>query len=211
MKGNNGTRICIVSILSVAIVQALSPTIGVASAIGSFVLNSNRVDGNANLFDGSEIKTNKASSQILLANGAALTLGIDSAATVYRDHLLLQGGATKVDDMNGFSVHAANLLVQQAQPASQAVLRLNGDILEVAALAGSLNVFDKNGALLTHIGAGTGSAFQTGASGGGRGTASPNNNNRIRREAAVGLLMAATLAGLGLAVAAIVQPAPTSH
>ena len=191
---------------------ALPPTIGIASAVGSFTLNSNQVDGNANLFEGSEIKTAKASSQIFLQNGAALTLGIDSAGTVYRNHLLLQEGATKIDNMDGYSVHAASYRVEQGQPASQAVIRLDGDMVEVAALAGSLNVFDKKGALLTHIGSGTASAFQTGASGGGgQGTATPNNNNRRKYETATALLLAATLAGLGLAVVAIVQPAPTSH
>ncbi len=197
--------------LSLASCLALPPTIGIASAVGTFIVNSNQVDGNANLFDGSEIKTGKASSQIFLQNGAALTLGIDSAGTVYRDHLLLQGGATKVDNMNGYSIYADTYRIEQGQPASQAVVRLDGDTVEVAALAGSLNIFDKKGALLTHIGTGTASAFQTGASGGGQGGATPNNNNRRKYETATALLLAAMLAGLGLAVVAIVQPAPTSR
>lgn len=212
MRGKRSAQFCFVTGLFVMDCVALPPTIGIASAVGSFTLNSNQVDGNANLFEGSEIKTAKASSQIFLQNGAALTLGIDSAGTVYRDHLLLQEGATKVDNMDGYSVHAATYRVKQGQPASQAVVRLDGDMVEVAALAGSLNVFDKKGALLTHIGTGTASAFQTGASGGGgQGTATPNNNNRRKYETATALLLAATLAGLGLAVVAIVQPAPTSH
>ncbi len=199
--------------LSLAVCTALPPTIGIASAVGTFIVNSNQVDGNANLFEGSEIRTGKASSQVFLQNGAALTLGIDSAGTIYRDHVLLQGGATKVDNMNGYSIHTATYRIEQGQPASQAVVRLDGDMVEVAALAGSLNVFDRKGALLTHIGSGTASAFQTGASGGGggQGTATPNNNNRIKYEAATALLLAITLAGLGLAVVAIVQPAPTSR
>ncbi len=212
MRGKRSAQFCFITVLFVMGCVALPPTIGIASAVGSFTLNSNQVDGNANLFEGSEIKTAKASSQIFLQNGAALTLGIDSAGTVYRNHLLLQEGATKIDNMDGYSVHAASYRVEQGQPASQAVIRLDGDMVEVAALAGSLNVFDKKGALLTHIGSGTASAFQTGASGGGgQGTATPNNNNRRKYETATALLLAATLAGLGLAVVAIVQPAPTSH
>lgn len=212
MRGKRSAQFCFITVLFVMGSVALPPTIGIASAVGSFTLNSNQVDGNANLFEGSEIKTAKASSQIFLQNGSALTLGIDSAGTVYRNHLLLQEGATKIDNMDGYSVHAASYRVEQGQPASQAVIRLDGDMVEVAALAGSLNVFDKKGALLTHIGSGTASAFQTGASGGGgQGTATPNNNNRRKYETATALLLAATLAGLGLAVVAIVQPAPTSH
>ncbi len=214
MTGKKGFHLWVAFVLSAAACSGLPPTIGIASAIGTFVVNSSRVDGNANLFDGSEIKTAKASSQIFLENGAAIVLGIDSAGTVYRDHLVLQQGATKVDNMNGYSVQAASYRVEQGQPASQAVVRLDGDVVEVAALAGSLKIFNQEGALLTHIGAGTASAFQTGASGRDRsdeGSGSPNNNNRKKKEAAEALLLAAALAGLGLAVAAIVQPSPTSR
>ena len=203
--------LCLASALTLAACLAVPPTIGIASAGGTFTVNSNQVDGNANLLEGSEIKTGKASSQIFLQNGAALTLGIDSAGTIYRDHMLLQGGATKVDNMNGYSIHAATYRIEQGQPASQAVVRLDGDTVEVAALAGLLNVFDRKGALLTHVGSGTASAFQTGVPGGGQGSATPNNNNRIKREAAIALLFGITLAGLGLAVDAILQPAPTSR
>ncbi len=218
MKGKKSLQLCLISILSAATCTALPPAIGIASAVGTFILNSNRVDGNANLFEGSEIKTGKASSQVFLQSGASLTLGIDSAGTVFRDHFQLQQGATKVDNMDGYSVHAAEYRIEQGQRASQAVVRLDGDMVEIAALAGSLNVLNRQGALLTHIGTGTASAFQTGAGsgapdrrGGGQGSGTPNNNNRVKYEAATALLLAATLAGLGLAVAAIVQPAPTSH
>ncbi len=202
---------CLASAISVATSLALPPTIGIASTVGTFIVNSNQVDGNANLFEGSEIRTGKASSQVFLQNGATLTIGIDSTGTIYRDHLLLQGGATKVDNMNGYSIHAATYRIEQGQPASQAVVRLDGDTVEVAALAGSLNVFNGKGALLTHIGSGTASAFQTGSPAGGQGSATPNNNNRIKYVTATALLFAVTLAGLGLAVDAILQPAPTSR
>ena len=214
MTGKKSFQLWVAFVLSAAACSGLPPTIGIASAVGTFVVNSIRVDGNANLFDGSEIKTGKASSQIFLENGAAMVLGIDSAGTIYRDHLVLQQGATKVDNMNGYSVHAADYRVEQTQPASQAVVRLDGDVVEVAALAGSLRVFDQEGAQLTHIGAGTASAFQTGASGRGgsdNGSGTPNNNNRKRRDAAAALLTAAVLAGLGLLIAAIVEPSPTSR
>jgi hypothetical protein len=212
MKADNSLKLCLTFLSFAVACFAAQPTIGIATAVGTFIVNSNRVDGNANLFDGSDVKTGKASSQVFLQSGAALTLGIDSAGTIYRDHLLLHQGATKVDNMNGYSVLASDYRIEQGQPASQAVVRLDGDMVEVAALAGSLNVFDRKGALLTHIGTGTASAFQTGpAGGGGQGTPNPNNNNRRKYETATALLLAATLTGLGLAVAAILQPEPTSH
>ena len=211
MKGIHSLRLCLTVLLSTVACFAVQPTIGIATAIGTFVVNSNRVDGNANLFEGSEVKTGKASSRVFLQNGAALTLGIDSAGTIYRDHLVLQEGATRVDNMNGYSVHASDYRIDQGQPASQAVVRLDGSMVEVAALAGSLNVFDKKGALLTHIGSRTASAFDADGGAGGQGVPTANNNNRRKYKTAEALLLAATLAGLGLAVDAIVQPAPTSH
>jgi hypothetical protein len=211
MNGNWGFRFLIVSALAVGSSPGLPAAIGIASAVGTFIVNSNQVSGNANLFEGSELKTGKASSQVFLQNGAALTLGINSGGTVYRDHLLLQQGATKVDNMTGYRVDAGDYHISQGQPASQAVVRLDGELVEIAALTGSLNVFNQKGALLTRIGTGTATAFQACATCGNQGTADPNVNTRKRYEAAAALLLAATLAGLGLAVAAIVQPSPTSH
>ena len=213
MRGKRGIQWCLAVLLSVTLCFPLPPTIGIASAVGSFIVNSNRVYGNANLFEGSELKTGKASSQVFLQNGAALTLGINSAGTVYRDHLLLEQGATKIDNMNGYSIRTDDYRIEQELPTSQAVVRLDGDMVEVAALAGSLGVFNKKGSLLTHIGAGTASAFQVGEpdTRGGQGNSRPNNNNRLKTQAAMALLLAATLTGLGLAIAAIVQPEPTSH
>ncbi len=212
MRGRKTIRICLASLLCAAVSSALGPTIGIASAIGTFIVNSNQVDGNANLFEGSEIKTSKASSQIFLQTGAALTLGIDSVGTIYRDRLVLRQGATKVDNMNGYSVRTADYRVEQGEPASQAVVRIDGPMLEIGALAGSLNVFDRRGAMLTRIGIGTASAFQIpNPNDNNQGTANPNNNNPRKYKTATALLLAATLAGLGLAVDAILQPEPTSH
>ena len=210
MKSGRITQLCLTALLLAGACLALPPTIGVASARGTFVVNRNLVDGNANLFEGSELKTGKASSQVFLLNGAAFTLGIESAGTIYRDRLLLQQGATKVDGMNGFSIQAGAYRIEPGVPASQAVVRLDGDAVEVAALSGSLNVFDQKGSLLTHIGAGTASAFQTGPSRGGDYTPTANNNNPLRRKMAEYLLLASVLAGLGLSVAAIMQSSPTS-
>ena len=140
-----------------------------------------------------ELKTGKASSEVLLRNGAALTLGIDSSGTIYADHLLLQEGATKVDNMNGYSVHAADYRIDEGQPASQAVVRIEEDMVEVAALSGSLNVFDRQGALLTHIGGRhsyrvPNRRFAAPESRRRRGL-TPNNNNRLKYRAAGNIVL----------------------
>jgi hypothetical protein len=203
--------LCAVAALSADVSFGFPPTIGVASAIGTFFVNSVEVAGNSNLLDGAQIKTSKASSQLFMQNGASLILGIDSGGTIYRDHLVLEEGATRITNMRGFSVNAGDYRVAAAEPESQVVVRLDGGDVQVAALAGSVNVFSGE-ALLTRIGAGTASAFQNGGSGGNTksGTPRKNNNNVTRRNAAFLLLTAAGLAGLGLLISSIVQPGPTS-
>src|SRR5450631_3322002 len=118
-------KLLVVAAVTISSVMAASPTIGVASTVGTFTLNSSEVEGNANLFDGSRIKTEKASSKVYLMSGAALVLGVDSAGTIYRDHFTLSQGATKVDNLTGYAIHVDHYAVRQAKPSSQAVVRLN--------------------------------------------------------------------------------------
>jgi len=197
------SRVSFATFLAVAFCAAATPTIGVATAVGTFKVNSSDVEGNANVFDGTEIRTGKAPSQVFLSNGSAVTLGIDSAGTIYRDHLILQSGATKVDNMTGYMVQAAAYRIRGGSSDSRAVVRFNGGDVEIAALAGSLDVLNSKGLLLTHIGAGTASAFnkdpqaQTGGP-------PPNTANRPK-EAILYALLAASIAGLGIAVDAVVQ------
>jgi hypothetical protein len=202
-------KLLAVVVVTMALAFAASPAIGIASAVGTFMLNSSEVEGNANLFDGSRIRTDKASSKVYLMSGAALVLGINSAGTIYKDHFTLNQGATKVDNLTGYSIHADKYDIRQGKPSSQAVVRLDQGTVEIAALAGSLNIFDEKGALLTRIGAGTASAFQSGLSTLPSG-ASTDNNNRARRLALLSIMTGSALTGLGLATDAILQSASTS-
>lgn len=205
MKLSRFSTFCFAAGLSAACSFAITPTIGVASTAGTFVVNSAVVEGNANLFDGSQIRTVDASSQIFLENGPAVTLGTNSTATLYKDRLLLQQGLTRVGRMKGYSIQAGTYRIEGSEPGSQAVVRLNEKTVEVAALSGSLNVFNEQGALLTRIGAGTASAFQASPSGGQSGASSSNNNSK-KRLIKLSLVLGGMLAGLGVAVDAILQP-----
>lgn len=186
---------------------AASPTIGVATAVGTFKVNSADVEGNANIFDGAEIRTTNAPSQVFLQNGSAVTLGLNSVGVLYRDHLVLEEGATKVENMAGYTIQAASYRVQ-GEPHSQAVVRFDSNEVQVASLAGSLNVSNNHGALLTRVGAGTASAFnKTPQSGNG----APINTADRAKETMLYLILIASLGGLGLAVDAIVQPGNKSQ
>jgi hypothetical protein len=220
--------LCLATAASISCAFAATSAIGVASGPGTFSLDNTKVEGNANVFEGSQIKTGAAPSRVYLETGELLTLGINSTGTFYKDRVLLQKGATRVSGMNHYRLEVARYRIQSADDRSEAVVRLDGSEVQIAALSGAVNVFNQQGALLTHIGAGTASAFQTGkntaaagqsgATAGQTGatpaTTEEERRKKRRREEMLYLTLGTTLAGLGLAVDAILQPgngaAPTS-
>ncbi len=224
MKMTAVSKLCFATGLSLSCSFAATPAIGVASALGTFSVNNAKVEGNANIFNGSQIRTDQASSRVFLQNGAALTLGTYSAATLYKDHVVLQQGSAKVEGINGYSIQAGSLRIQGAEALSQAVVRLEGSRVQVAALTGSIKVFTQRGALLNRINAGSASEFegnaigapggQSGATAGQSGataqtgaTSGAEEARRTRiREARLYLTLGVALGGLGTAVDAILQP-----
>src|SRR5205823_13483380 len=222
-------RLSCATALLVAYSWAATSTIGVASGPGTFSLDGAKVEGNANVFEGSQIKTGGAPSRVYLETGELLTLGINSSGIFYKDRVLLQKGATRVSGMTEYQIEVARYRIQSANGRSEAVVRLDGGEVQIAALTGAVNVFNQRGALLTHIGAGTASAFQTSDSnaaavnqtganasqtGATGATSEEESRKKRRREAALYLTLGTTLAGLGLSVDAILQrgsgPSPTS-
>ncbi len=231
MKLTAVSKLCFATGLSLSCSFAGTPTIGVASALGTFSVNDAKVEGNANIFNGSQIKTDLASSRIYLQNGAALTLGTYSAGILYKDHVVLQQGSAKVDGINSYSIQAGSLRIKGTEALSQGVVLLKEGTVQVAALTGSVNVLNSRGVLLSRVGAGTASEFQndananagagqSGATAGQSGataqtgaTSGAEQAHRTRvREAELYLTLGVVLAGLGLATDAILQPAgsPTS-
>jgi ferric-dicitrate binding protein FerR (iron transport regulator) len=216
MKLNGLIAVAVVSAVSIAF--AGTPAIGVASAFGSFSVNRAQVSGNANVFDGSQVRTDKVASQILLQNGSSVTLATNTAATIYNDHLVIQEGAARLDGMSRYNVQGLGYRVVADEPGSQTAVRLNNGAFEVASMSGAVKVFNSEGAMLTRIGAGTASSFKPGqsgaSSGGGSGAAST-----VGSGSANVLLFGAVIAGLagaGLGAAAFLRSnaaatSPVSH
>ena len=208
MKLFSLTTVAMAALMSAGSAFAAAPAIGVASAFGSFSVNSAQVNGNSNVYDGSEISTGKTSSQIFLQGGPSVMLATNTGATVYNDHLVLSQGAVRVDNMSKYDVQALGYRIAADEPNSQAAVRLNQGAVEVASMSGVVKVFDTNGAMLTRIGAGTASSFkpgQTGANGGGSAGGSGgavgaiSGSNFLLYTAIIG-----GLAGIGLGAVALV-------
>jgi hypothetical protein len=231
MKLTAVTKLCFATGLSLSCSFAGTPTIGVASAVGTFSVNDAKVEGNANIFNGSQIRTDVGASRVYLQNGAALTLGTYSAGTLYKDHVVLQQGSAKVDGVNMYSIQTGNLRIQSSDALTTAAVRLEGSKVQVAAFSGSVNVLNRRGILLKRVTAGTASEIQydatatggqSGATAGQSGATAQTGassgayeaRRRRIRETELYLTLGTALGGLGLAVDAILQPgsgpAPTS-
>ncbi len=206
MRRRNIFRLTTAALTLSATSFAATPTIGVATAVGTFKVNSTEVEGNANIFEGAELRTSNASSQVFLQNGSAVTLGVNSAGVLYRDHLVLNEGAAKVQNMTGYTIDAAAYRVQ-GEPKSEAVVRFQSNEVQIASLAGSLSVSNTHGALLTRIGAGTASSFNKVPQNQG----APANTANRAKETTLYALLIASLAGLGLAIDAVAQPGTKSQ
>jgi len=134
---------------------ANSPTIGVVTASGHFVLDRSEVWGNATLFDGGKIETGTASSEAVLRNGVRIQLASASSATVGESRLTLTKGTGQVAATEDYQVSAGGLAIRSASGASRVrVAWLAGGAVEVTALSGAARVASRTGLVLASIPAG---------------------------------------------------------
>lgn len=208
MKLVNLRTVAVVALMSVGSAFAGAPAIGVASAFGSFSVNSAQVNGNSSVYDGSQISTGKTASQIFLQGGPSVMLATNTGATVYNDHLVLSQGAVRVDNMTKYDVQAQGYRIAADEPNSQAAIRLHEGAVEVASMSGVVKVFDANGAMLTRIGAGTASSFKPGQTGANGGTTAGTNGGAVGSISGSNFLLYTAivggLAGIGLGAVALV-------
>ncbi len=134
-------------------------TIGIATAVASFSVDNSTMTGNTNVLDGTELRTTASPSDVHLQNGTDVRLATRSAGTVYSDHLVLREGAVRVASFDTYKVKASQLEIEADNPAAQAVIRMAGRKIEVAAVGGAVRVTD-GGAMLTRVAAGTKVFFQ---------------------------------------------------
>lgn len=109
-------------------------------------------------------QTASGAHDVVLANGVAVRMEARSAGAIYNDHAVLEEGAARLSHFVGYKVQAGVWMIEPETPNTQAVIRLDKNVVEVASLGGAVRVSD-GGALLTRVTAGSRMAFQkTGAS-----------------------------------------------
>jgi hypothetical protein len=127
---------------SLGLLSAATSGIGVAMSEGNILINSSSAAGNATIFNGSTLETLTAASQIRLNDGARLRFASDSRGTVFSDHVDLQKGSASI---TGYSANANGLNVRADGKASATISMRDQGVVEIAALTGSVHVFDAAG------------------------------------------------------------------
>jgi hypothetical protein len=189
--------------VSAGIVYSGEPSIGLASATGSFSVNNAVVQGTANLPDGAELETTSAPSEIRLQNGADVRLSSKSAGALYSDHAILERGALRVEHFDAYPVSVRQLQIQADSPQSEAVVRLRANTVEVASLGGSVRVGD-GASMLTHVAAGTRMSFQsTGAQSGAQSGAVSGKHPELASDTHVLLWFIVATAGAAIVIGSI--------
>jgi hypothetical protein len=172
MARNGFFSLAVAAVFSAAPAFSAGPSIGVATALGSYSVDSSSVTGNAQVFDGTQLRTTISPSDVHLANGADVRMATRSDGTLFSDHLELRDGALRVSKFDGYPVQARQLQIQADTPGAEAIVRMRGRTVEVASLGGTVRVTD-GGVMLTRVASGTKMAFQNTTPPAGQTGASP--------------------------------------
>jgi hypothetical protein len=142
MRLLNLKTVIVCAFSSLGLLSAATSGIGVAMSEGNILINNSSAAGNATIFDGSTLETQSTASQIRLNGGAQLRLASDSRGTVFSDHVDLQKGSASI---TGYSANASGLNVRADGKASATVSMRDQGIVEIAALTGSVHIFNSAG------------------------------------------------------------------
>ena len=112
-------------------------------------LNHSEVWGNATLFDGSSIDTQKASSDAALTGGVRIQFGAQSRARMWQNRMALDQGVAQVTARAAYEIDTGGIKVK-AESGSRMMLKAGAQV-EVTALAGMAQVRDRDGTLLASI------------------------------------------------------------
>lgn len=130
--------------------QAGNNVIGMAVSNGQIHVDRSPVTGNANLIEGSSVRTSADPSRIQLSNGSRATLAANSEAQVFADHIVLQKGSSLVASPS-YSLQTNGLVVTGAQ----AQVALKGGVVNVTAGNGTVKIRSMEGVMLASVRPGT--------------------------------------------------------
>jgi hypothetical protein len=147
--------------LQLSAAYAAAPVIGTVLAPGAFRLDNATLNGNATLLDGSLLETAAVASSVQLNSGARLLLAAGSRGRLFGDRLVLEQGASEIENAAGVRLVALGLTIQPDRETSTGrVVVDNARRVRVAATSGSLRVLNTNGQLVANLAPGVALAFE---------------------------------------------------
>lgn len=156
---------CVVGAMG-SVSASAGTAIGIATATGSFVMDRAAVQSNGTVFNGAVIETSMATPDVVLNNGVRLRLGAESRGKVYDNRLILEKGVSQVTAGGQYAVEANQLRLAPA--GGNAIVKVEiarANVVQVAALRGSLRVETAAGLALANMAEGTSLEFDTQAAG----------------------------------------------
>jgi hypothetical protein len=193
--------------LSMTHAFAASATIGIATAKGNFRVDDSTVAGNATLFEGTSVETGLTTGELRLAS-ARVAMASMTKGAVYQDHLSLEQGKIQWTGGSAFRATAGGLEVVGAGVDSTALVVRKGDELQVASLAGTVNVVRAGGELIRAVPAGMAFSFGPDPQGATAGPDEDKDKKKKKKKAAAavgtgaaGGAAAGTAAGAGASAA----------
>jgi len=173
-----------------------------------FLLNGAPTPSNANLFRGSRLQTMGAPTTVLLHDKCEFLLGPHSAVTFSEHQIHIENGAVRAKHFGNCKMGYGGLWVTGVQANSDGLVSISGESMEVASVSGELQVLNTTGEIVSTISPGSVATFGASSVASGASIGAPVLS--VRSAALLGVGAGVALAGLGLAVDAVLQPTSTS-
>jgi hypothetical protein len=143
---------CMLACGSLVSLAASPPVIGVAKSRGVFLIDNASVPGSATILDGTSVRTAATSSDITLKSGEHLTLASGSAAKVFQDHLVLEGGVTELAHASSYRIDTPSLQISTSD--AEAIMQVaagSNNQVKVIAIRGTAEVRNRQGILVARV------------------------------------------------------------
>ncbi|MCU1261611.1 MAG: hypothetical protein JWO80_4496 [Bryobacterales bacterium] len=188
---------------NLSLVSAATPAIGVAFSNGTLLINNASTVGNASIFDGSTVETNATASRLHLKSGADVQLSSASRGKVYSNRMVLEKGVMELKAAGKYGIEARSLQITGTDSDAAAKVSIHGTTVQVASIAGHVQVANASGAVVANIAPGMAFDFTPQD----QGASAPSGGNKQTPPAAGGASGAGAGSGIGLSHTGVIVAA----
>jgi hypothetical protein len=184
--------------------EAPSDVLGIATG-DQFLVNGASTPSNANLLKGTRLQSGATPVTVYLHDHCEFLVGPHSTVLLNQPRLLtIESGAVRAKHFGNCKMGYGGLWASGVGDDADGVMSVQGDSMEVASVSGNLQVVNTAGDVVGNVAPGSVSTFGSTAAASGASTGAGGLSTRDVWLLGAGL--GAGLAGLGLAVDAILQP-----